>query len=220
MQWRRGFAFAAIHLAVALPIMVSLEAGDTAMWSRHSSSTAPALEPQIVPTAAIQESGDAVLDFNICNLGGEPSPRERIIDIADLPAAVLTGWRMPCPPRWTISGMLIGTTWERPTPTVLAKRRTVDRILLVLIAAQWLLIGGFPLRPQEKLRRDPAALITLCTVAACASSFVPEIDFLSGLFMLIAAVTWLFWLSMLFWKLFRSVRNWIAIARTRTRGTA
>ena len=32
MQWRRGFAFAAVHLAVAFSIVALIEADDSAMW--------------------------------------------------------------------------------------------------------------------------------------------------------------------------------------------
>jgi len=134
--------------------------------------------------------------------------------MADLSAAFLTAWRMPCPPRWSISGMLLGANLEHPTPARLAKQQGVDAVLLLLIATQWLLVGGFPPLPHEKLRRDPLTLITICTAAAGASSFLPQVDLLAGLFMIVAEFTWLYWLALLAWKLLRLIRNRISTART------
>jgi hypothetical protein len=215
MQWRRGFAFTAVHLVVAFSIVAAIEADDFAMWRDHYSRfLPPAQKPSIAPNSSGNSVSDNILDINICGMIDETSPRERIIGFADLPAAFLTGWRMPCPPHWTVSGMLIGTTWEHPTPTRLAKQRTVDAILLALVAIQWLLIGGFPLRPNEKLIRDPATLITACSAIAAIVSFIPQIDLLASLFCLIAGITWLYWLAILAWKLLRITASRISRART------
>jgi hypothetical protein len=215
MQWRRGLAFAAVHLIVAFSIAAAIEADDYAMGRDHYSQyVPPAQKPPIAPTPSSNSATDNAPDFSICGMTDQTSPRERIIAFANLPAAFFTGWRMPCPPSWTVSGMLIGTSWEHPTPTGLAKQRTVDAILILLVAIQWLLIGGFPLRPYEKLIRDPATLITACTAAAAIVSFVPPIDFLVNLFVLIAAVTWLYWLALLAWKLLRITASRISGTRT------
>jgi hypothetical protein len=113
---------------------------------------------------------------------------------------------MDCPPRWSISGIVMGTAWQHPNPAKFAKQRIVDGILLALIAIQWLIIGGFPLRPGESLRRDPVALITVCTLCAGAISLIPEIGLLSGLLMMIAAAAWFWWLGLLLRTLFHSAR--------------
>jgi hypothetical protein len=56
MQWRRGLAFAAVHLAVAIPIVASLEAGDAAIWRDHSYRTASPGKTQLVAVALIQDT--------------------------------------------------------------------------------------------------------------------------------------------------------------------
>ena len=219
MQWRRGLAFAAVHVAVALPIVASLEAGDAAMLRDHYSQITPPSSKPVALTSGTETSVDTVLDFSICGMIDEFSPRERIIVMANLPAAFLTAWRMPCPPRWSVSGMLLGVTWERLTPARQVKQRGVDAILLLLIAIQWLLIGGFPVRPHEKLRRDPATLITICTAAAGALSFLPQMNLLSELFLVVVPFTWLYWLALLAWKLLRLTRSRIFAARTQPNQT-
>jgi len=110
--------------------------------------------------------------------------------------------------------MLLGLNLEYPTPARLVKQQGVDAVLLLLIATQWLLVGGLPLLPHEKLRRDPATLITICTAAAGASSFLPHVDLLAGLFMIVAEFTWLYWLALLAWRLLRLTRNRIFTTRT------
>jgi hypothetical protein len=216
MQWRRGLAFAAAHLVVAFSIVAAIEFEESAMWRDHYRQFASSAQKSpIAPKPSANSVSDSAPDFSICGMIDETSPRERIIAIADLPAAFLTAWRMPCPPRWTVSGMLIGTTaWGHPTAALLAKQRTVDGILLMFVAVQWLLIGGLPLRPHEKLIRDPATLITACSALAALFSFIPQMDFLAGLFALIAAVTWLYWLALLAWKLLRSATKRVSAART------
>jgi hypothetical protein len=215
MQWRRGLAFATVHLVVAFSIAAAIEANDFAMWRDHYSQLPPAQRPPIALTPSSNSASDSAPDFSICGMIDQTSPGERIIAIADFPATFFTAWRVPCPPRWTISGMLIGTAaWGYPTPTRQAKQRVVDGILLLLVTIQWLLIGSFPLRPDEKVTRDPATLITACAATAVIISFVPPIDFLTNLFVLVAGVTWLYWLAQLAWKLLHSATSLLSRERT------
>ncbi len=217
MQWRRALTFAAIHLAVAFAIVASLEATDAAMVREHVSHIASRTHrPPESSATILRVAQDTAPDFSLCGLIDQTSPAERVLTIANPPAVFLTAWRMPCPPRWSAAGMLLGTGWDRLTPATLPRLRAVDGILLILIAAQWLLVGGFPLRPQQNLRRDPAAIITFCTVLSGALSFLPQFDWLSGVPMLVAAVAWLFWLAPLSWKILRFIGSQISRARSAT----
>jgi hypothetical protein len=141
---------------------------------------------------------------------GQYSPREEIILIANLLSTFISEWRDPCPRRRSISGMLISAVWAPPTPASFAKQQIVDAIFLLFVALQWLLTGGFPLRPHLGLRRDPAFFITAFTVAAAALSLIPQISSFTTIPSFFALVAWLWWLSLLAWKLLRSGWNWIA----------
>ena len=142
------------------------------------------------------------------------SPHEEMILTANPIAAVITEWRDPCPPRWTVSGMLISTVWTPPTPASFAKQQIVDAIFLLLVSIQWLLIGGFPLRPHLGLRRDPAFFVTAFTVAAAALSLIPQIGSFATIPSLFAFIAWLYWLALLAWKLLRSAIKWVSGMRT------
>jgi hypothetical protein len=214
MQWRRGLAFATIHLAVAIPIVLSVEADDE-MWlnqMHHHASTAA--KPQLILVAQNNPSTDSAPDFSMCDLTDQYSPREGILVFANLPPMFLTAWRAPCPPRWSISGMLLGTTWEHPTPARIARQRIVDEIFVVLIAIQWLLIGSYPLSLQLSLRRDPAAIVTICTVASAALTLIPDIRSLATIPMMFAFIAWLWWLGFIFRMLFRSAWRRLSARRT------
>ena len=184
------------------------------MWRDHlSHSTQPVESP--APASHPLERGpdDTSFDLDFCHMTDLYSPREEILLIANWPAGLVTDWRNPCPSLWSISGMMISTTWQRPTPASLAKQRYVDLIFLLLIGIQWLFIGGFPLRSQLGLWRDPATLVTLFTVASAALSLIPGIESLATFPSLFAAIAWLWWFVLLAWKLLRSVWNWIADRR-------
>jgi hypothetical protein len=203
MQWRRGILFAAVHLTVVLPIVVSLEIDDAAMLRRqHERFKLPAVP---VPAASASEPAADTDSIDMCSLIDQYSPREDIVGIANPFAISVTEWRAFCPPRWSISGMLISNAWAPLTSARFAKERIVDVIFVLLIAVQWLLIGGFPLRPHRELWGDPATQITACTVAAGVLSFVPNVEQFCTLPMFYALAAWFWWLSLVATKLFRSM---------------
>jgi hypothetical protein len=116
----------------------------------------------------------------------------RIIEMTNLPASFVDGWRMECPPRWTLSGMILGAGWQRPSVTSIARQRRCDFGLCVLIAIQWLLIGSFPLTRPGHWFREPGAMITACMVLVAPLAIVPRLDVLSGLPAVVAAFAWLY----------------------------
>jgi hypothetical protein len=212
MQWRRGIVFAAIHLAVGLAVVAQIEADEmTGLRSMH------AAEPELVesPKAAAVSSGRAVdgaAFFDLCGMLDLFSPSETVLNFANPAPFLITGWRNPCAPAWSVSGMLVGADWPKPSFAQFEKERKVDAIFLLVVALQWLLIGGFPLRPHRGLWRDPATHVTACTVAAGVLSFVPNVESLSTAPMLYALAAWVWWFAFFVAKLFRSMlgfaKNW------------
>ena len=212
MQWRRGIVFAAVQLAASLAIIVSIEADESAMWRDHHSPSGPPAETvkkeSAPPTKAT--AGESVeVDLNLCGLLDEYPPREEIVMFANMPAAIVAEWRNPCPPRWSIAGMLRGTAWEMQTPALLDTYRIEDRILLILIGVQWLLIGSFPLRHSHNSWRDPAMIIMISSVAAAALSIVPNVESFCTIPLFFIMFAWLWWLAQLARKLLQSALNWI-----------
>jgi hypothetical protein len=193
-------------------MVVSLKMDEAPMLRRQQAqSERPAPSPAEVVPASKASDDDVTLDM--CSLTDQYSPREKIAGIADPVAISIAGWRALCPPRWSVAGILISTMWVSPTAAQFAKERIVDVIFLLLIAVQWLLVGGFPLRPHRGLWGDPATHITACTVAAGALSLVPNIESFCTLPMLYAFTAWFWWLSLLIRSGARSGLNWIAARR-------
>lgn len=212
MQWRRGIVFAAVHLAVVLPMVAVIEVNEAAELRLMRAQDAPVAEAPKVATVPASEASDDAPTFDLCGVLDIYSPNENILTLANPAAFLIAAWRLPCPPRWSFSGMLVGTVWSKPSFAQFAKERKVDAIFLLLIAVQWLLIGGFPLRPHRGLWGDPATHITACTVLACALSFVPSIESFCTLPMLYAPAVWIWWLWLVVAKLLRSTagysRSW------------
>ena len=205
MQWRRGILFAAVHLAVVLPMVAVMEVNEAAeLRLMRDQNPQEADPPTKAPIPASEASGE-IMTFNLCSVTDVYSPNEKILVIADPAPVLVTQWRYPCPPQWSVAGMLVGTVWSRPSFTQFAKEQKVDAIFLLLIGIQWTLIGSFPLRPHRGLWGDPATHITFCTVVAGALSFVPNIESFSTLPMFYALAAWVWWLSLIVAKLFRSM---------------
>lgn len=212
MKWRRGIAFAAVHLTVGLTMVAVIEANEIAeLRSMHAQDTPIAEVPKDAAASPSAPSSDAPT-FDMCGMLDLFSPSETILDFANPVPFLSTGWRNPCAPRWSVSGMLVDTDWPKPSFTQFAKEQKVYAIFLLLISFQWLLIGGFPLRPRHGLWGDPATRITACTVVAGALSFVPHVESFCTLPMLYAFAAWIWWLWLIIAKLFRStldhVKSW------------
>jgi hypothetical protein len=131
------------------------------------------------------------------------SLQQRIIVLGELPAAAVSGWREPCPPAWSLAG-LVGLSWLNRD----SRRREVESSigLCGLIALQWILVGGFPLIHPRKWFWEPGALITICTC--------------TGIFALFAPFLWLFWLVLLVRRLLQGGYRGVVFAWRFFRHTA
>jgi hypothetical protein len=85
------------------------------------------------------------------------------------------------------------------TPVNLKAMRRVDIALCLMIAIQWFLIGGFPLRQPGRWWDEPGAFITANNFVAACIAIIPVIDGLARFPALIALVGWLWWFGLLVW---------------------
>jgi len=200
---------AGIHLTVAVPLILMTEARDAQFLRDRAESTAEAQREEaakaLAPASPAPAKEDAeqesvAFTFDPCTMWVNYPPQDYVVQFANLPAFVLTQWRVPCPSRWSLSGMLgAGSTWPQ-TPLSLVWQKQVDLGLAQLIAIQWFFIGGFPLACPKQWWWEPGAFITLCTVTAFVLLLIPGTGALSRLPMLLAALAWLYWLVLLLWK--------------------
>jgi hypothetical protein len=197
-QWRRGLMLAGIHLVICVPLIVWEE---TNRWDWvRSHENLPPLElahpvPPRPPDAVTPADEGETVSFSPCGLWRHIPWQERIIVFGELPAAAISQWGEPCPPIWSLAG-LVGVGW----PTGDSRRKEVEFSigLCSLIALQWILVGGFPLIHARKWYWEPGALITICTCTV----------FLS----LLAPFLWLAWLMLLAWRLLQSAYRGVAFA--------
>jgi hypothetical protein len=197
MNWRRGLLLAGIHLAVAVPLILSLEARDAKyLRNRHISVSPPVQTSQ--PAA---QEGETV-SFSPCGMWVHYPPQTVIVNFANIPAFILTGWQMECPPHWSLSGRL-HADWKHRT---IESQRQVNIGLVILIAIQWILVGSFPLRKPVRWWEEHGIIITLCTVASGLLVQIPNdgYDALPTAPMLIAGLIWFWWFGLLVWKTLRS----------------
>jgi len=209
-----------INLVAAVPLILMLEGRDaqnirsreenTAFAEREAAAKGPALEKE-KPAKADTESEEETISFNPCGLWVHYSAQEEAVRWGELPAFVMTGWRIVCPPKWTFSGMMhLGRVWAPTTATSTAQRQ-IDASLCILIALQWLLVGALPLKQTQKWWGEPGFLITACNVFATCLALIPAVEGLARLPALIAAYAWLWWFGLLIWVMLRLV--WKRIAR-------
>jgi hypothetical protein len=182
MQWRRGCLLAAVNLTTAIPLILYME------W-QDARYTKACLEPAVVEAA--QES--ATVPFDPCQgMWASYPPQEQVVQFGNVPVFIVTAWRMECPPRWSVAGML----HINDAPSTYARRiaqKRFDLIFCVLIALQWFLLGSFPLTPPTAWWREPGMLITLCTALATCIALIAPIDVLARLLALAAFLAWLYW---------------------------
>jgi hypothetical protein len=202
MNWRRGLLLAGIHLAVAVPLIVMLEARDEASMREDSDDHAPPAWIASDPVLKDAPSGDEgqTVTFDPCSIWAHYATEEQVAWFANLPAMTLSGWRQLCPPRWTLAGRLnVGYSWV-PTPSALAEAREVDWGFGLLVAAQWILVGAFPLIRPKRWWAEPGAFITCCTVVGFALVLIRPIEGLARLPVSFAVIAWFWWFGLLVWK--------------------
>jgi hypothetical protein len=213
MQWRRGLLLAGIHLAVAVPLIVMLEARDEASMREDSDDHAPPAWIASDPLLKDAPSGDGsqTVTFEPCSTWADYATEEWVAWFANLPAMTLSGWRQMCPPRWTLAGRLnVGYSWLQ-SPSAIASHRKVDCGFGLLIALQWVLVGAFPLIRPKRWWAEPGAFITCCAVIGFGLALIRPIEGFARLPALLAAFAWFWWFGLLVWKTSRFA--WRVIAR-------
>ena len=214
MYWRRGLLLAAINLAVAVPMVLWLDSMEAAFVRENQEHVATQAEAPPTATAQHSDHEDQGVSFSICSFNGVLPPQGEIVVLANIPANIVTGWRVVCPATWTLAGRLhAGGTWLTAS---MATQHKVDLGLIVLIALQWLLVGAFPLRRPKRPWGEPGMLITICAVLSAAVVFIRPLDDLAKLLAACAACVWLCWFGLLIWTVIRL--GWTRARRLAARG--
>jgi hypothetical protein len=197
---------AGIHLAFCAPLIVWNEANRWD-WLR-SQENLPPLElsrpvPPPPPDAIKPADEGETVSFSPCGLWRHIPWQERIIVLGELPAAALSQWGEPCPPPWSLAG-LVDTGWSNHD----SRRKEVGLSigLCSLIALQWILVGAFPLTHPRRWFWEPGALITICTCTVILAIFAPFL--------------WLFWFVLLVWRLLQGGYRRVVLALRFYRRTA
>ena len=188
---------AGVHLAVAIPLMVWIEADDVAHFKylpRYTKSAEP------IHADSVQEGGSVAFDIDSCKMhtGAEFRPAA-LVRSANLPATIFVGWRSICPANWSLAGMLHISMWR---PSIEGERQ-LNLALCLLILVQWFLVGSFPLRQPRRWWWEPGAFITLCTLVALVLVLIHVTRDFSTFPMLFAVLAWLYWFALLVWKILR-----------------
>lgn len=210
MNWRRGLLFAGINLAVAVPMILMMEARDQKysltqeeMMAKTARETRPrppeSLAPK--PTQTSPEQADETVSFDPCTVWVHYPVQVVVVQAANMPSLALAGWENDCPPHWSLAGRLRGKTTWPPTPLWMETQREIDAGLCLFIALQWFLMGGFPLVRTQKWWAEPASFITVCAVLAGAIALIPVVDGFARLPALIAMLAFLLWFGLLVWKM-------------------
>jgi hypothetical protein len=202
MNWRRGVLLAGIHLAVAGSLMA---------WQgvRERSYLISSKPQPKTGTHGMVGQDEQTLQFDPCGFWRSIPPQEIIVQSAELPAAVLSGWGGECPSSGTLYGML----HQGSLKNTQRERVIVAAVFCALILVQWLLIGGLPLIEPRRWWWEPGAFITVCTLLSLPIVLIPVVRNLSLLFALFAGVAWLYWFALLLWVSFRS--GWRSVRRNR-----
>ncbi len=212
MNWRRGVLLAGIHLAVAVPLIVMHEVQDEASMREYYTSPASQPTKSVSGTTSLNDDGvTAALDP--CTWTFDYSTRYLVEELLEPFADALSGWQRVCPPRWSLAGRLkLNYDWLQ-APSTIPARREVGLGFALLIAVQWILVGGFPLKRPKRWWAEPGAFITCCTVIAFILVLIRPMDELARIPVLLAALSWLWWISLLLWTVARL--SWRFLTRRR-----
>lgn len=201
MKWRRGLLLAAIHLSIAVPVIVQQSVQD---WPRAARSSGPDAGARI-ERVGWQES--QTVGFDPCNGGlidGEIPPMELAVAAGNLPVMETAGWPGLCPNRSRVVGFAarwFGSGSGR-------SRAAAPAILGVAIVVEWLVVGGVPLIVPRRWWREPGAFVTACTVVAVPVAAIPLTDGFTGIPAFGAMVGWVWWFGLLVWRVVGWVRRW------------
>jgi hypothetical protein len=209
MNWRRGLLLAGINLAVAVLMILMMEARDEKyaltqeeIMAKASIKDAPRPpEPPTLDThqTSPEQTEEAVM-FDFCGMWVHYSVQEVVLRSADMPSVAIAGWRDVCPPHWSLAGRLRGKMTWPPTPLWMETQRKIDAGMCLFIAIQWFFMGGFPLARTKKWWADPGSFITACAALAGAIALIPVVDVLARLPSVIAMLAFLWWFGLLIWR--------------------
>lgn len=196
---------------MAVPLILFMEGRDAqfvrdreeniAAAAREAAS-APAPPSKPAPAPATSEQKGETVSFSPCGMWADYPPQMTIVELANPPAFALTGWQMACPPDWSLAGRL-HANWEQRT---IESQRRVDLIMVILIAIQWFLVGGFPLTRSLRWWEEPGAIITVGVVASGLLVLIPNngYDSMANAPVLFAWLAWFWWFGLLVSKSLRS----------------
>ena len=210
VNWRRGLLLAGINLAVAVPMILMMEARDEkyaltqeeimAKAARKDPPPPPGPTPDPHQASTDQAEQTVSFTFDPCTMSVHYPVQVVVVQAADMPSFVLAGWEGVCPPHWSLAGRLRRKMTWPPTPLWMETQREIDSGLCLFIAIQWFLMGGFPLVRTEKWWAEPGSFITTCAVLAGAIALIPHVDGLARLPALIAMLAFLLWFGLLAWR--------------------
>jgi hypothetical protein len=208
MNWRRGLLLAAIHLAIAVPI-ISWHVWRSYHQERGIISTSSLTKP------AVWQEEPTTVPFNPCN-GGLVDyyirPSQIVVMYANFPAWLIIGMGTPCPLRWTLAGVL----HERWPSNLFRTELVLSVSLCALIPVQWLLVAGFPLIRPGRWWAEPGALITACTACSAvllsigSTVLAPAygvLSLISEFLMVFCVLAWLWWFGLLLWRMASRLRD-------------
>lgn len=207
MNWRRGLVLAGLNVLVALPMIGILAARDAQSlrnWKEQSaierSWVTSAGEFPTVRTTEVPVQEEQTVTFSPCAMWESIPVQESVVQLGNLPAFVVSQWRAPCPPRWSVAGMLGVNDSGFISDVKFRAMRRVEVAFCILIAAQWFVIGGFPLVQSRRWWVEPGAFITACTAIGSSIALIPEVDVFGRLPALIAFFAWVWLLGLLIWR--------------------
>lgn len=210
MYWKRGVFLAGLNLAAATSMIALLESRDTRYVMEMESNNGPLLAHGTVlmrvgldrstPPPLLVAKEEQTVTFPPCGGWVHYPVQVEVVRFGNMPASALAGWRMDCRPRWTLSGRILGEVERPPTKSGLSLQRRVDMGLCILIAIQWMLVGGLPLTRRQRFWSEPGAFITICTLVASALAIVHAVEGSARLPALFAALAWFWWFVLLIWK--------------------
>jgi hypothetical protein len=215
MNWRRGLLLAGINLAVAVPLILTLEAEEaTALQQRESAETEAEREavsrpqqPAVSPKRDEARTAEESVPINSCAMLVHYPIQTTVEQAATYTSLVFNVWRTECPAKWSIAAKLHADAIWVPTvaahTALNASLRRADRIFFVILPVQWFLIGMFPLVHPRYWWAEPGMFITLCIAIAGVFALIPVITGFAQLPAFIAMLAWLLWFFLL---LFKAVR--------------
>lgn len=198
MKLRRGLAFALLHVVIAIPLLLLLEARDARAVYRDAETNPrpfPAPPPPPPPVPSLDDT--EIVTFEPCEVWAHYPPQVILMSIIDAPAMTVAGWRDICPAHWTLAGHMVKRVWWTGREEMLFRQRRLDIEVLGLIALQWLLVGSFPLIAPRRAWLEPGAFITICAAIGCVFGMLPVIDALAKLPAIFAWIAWLVWVVLL-----------------------